>query len=145
MNMTYCDETQEIVLEKNPTYWDAANVATDKIVIKLVDDSNTTLALLETGEVDVIDTFPSEEVERLQAAGMYHSTSKLATNFLLLNCQNTEGNVLADARVRKALSLAFAAGAAGGGGKMVRFPLIAEEITEHLLPESCLLAALKFF
>lgn len=107
MNMTYCDETQEIVLEKNPTYWDAANVATDKIVIKLVDDSNTTLALLETGEVDVIDTFPSEEVERLQAAGMYHSTSKLATNFLLLNCQNTEGNVLADARVRKALSLAF--------------------------------------
>ena len=37
------------------------------------------------------------------------------------------------------------AGAAGSGGKMVRFPLIAEEITEHLLPESCLLAALNFF
>ena len=37
------------------------------------------------------------------------------------------------------------AGAAGGGGKMVRFPLIAEEITEYPLPESCFLAALKFF
>ena len=37
------------------------------------------------------------------------------------------------------------AGAAGGGGKVVCFPLIAEEITEYLLPESCFLAALKFF
>lgn len=107
MNMVYCDETQEIVLEKNPTYWDAANVATDKIVIKLVDDSNTTLALLETGEVDVIDSFPSEEVERLSAAGLYHSSPKLATNFLLLNCQDTETNMLKDSRVRKALSLAI--------------------------------------
>ena len=32
-----------------------------------------------------------------------------------------------------------------GGGKMVRFPLIAEEITEYSLLESCFLAALKFF
>ena len=37
------------------------------------------------------------------------------------------------------------AGAAGGGGKAVRFPLIAEKITEHSLLESCFLAALKFF
>ena len=37
------------------------------------------------------------------------------------------------------------AGAAGGGGKIVRFPLIAEEITEYSLLESCFLAALKFF
>ncbi len=107
MNMTYCDETQEIVLEKNATYWDAANVKTDKITLKLVDDSNTTLALLETGEVDVIDSFPSEEVERLQEAGLYHSTSKLATNFLLLNCQDTDTNMLKDPRVRKALSLSI--------------------------------------
>ena len=37
------------------------------------------------------------------------------------------------------------AGAAGGGGKMVCFPLIAEEIIEYPLLESCFLAALKFF
>ena len=37
------------------------------------------------------------------------------------------------------------AGAAGGGGKAVRFPLVAEGITEHAPIESCLLAALKFF
>ena len=37
------------------------------------------------------------------------------------------------------------AGVAGGGGKVVCFPLIAEEITEYLLLESCFLAALKIF
>ena len=36
-------------------------------------------------------------------------------------------------------------GAAGGSGKAVRFPLIAEEITEYPLLESCFLAALNFF
>ena len=107
MNMTYCDSTQEIILEKNETYHDKDMVKTDKIVVKLVDDSNTTLALLETGEVDLITTFPSEEVERLQEAGLYHSAPNLATNFLLVNTQEPETNVLADARVRKALSLSI--------------------------------------
>lgn len=107
MNMTFCDETQKIVLEKNATYWNAESVNTDKIVIKLVDDTNTTLALLETGEVDVIDSFSSEEVQRLQEAGLYHSSPKLSTNFLLVNCMDNEGNAMVDPRVRKALSLSI--------------------------------------
>ena len=37
------------------------------------------------------------------------------------------------------------AGATGGGGKAVRFPLVAEGITEHSPLESCFLAALKIF
>lgn len=37
------------------------------------------------------------------------------------------------------------AGAAGGGRKAIRFPIITEAITEYPLPESCFLAALKFF
>ena len=35
--------------------------------------------------------------------------------------------------------------AAGGGGKMVCFPLIAEEITEYLLSESCFWRLSNFF
>ena len=105
MNMVYCDETQEIILEKNERYWDAANVAADRIVIKLTDDVNGMLTMLENGDIDIIDNFPSEAFERLKAAGLYHSVPKLSTNFLLLNCMNTESNMLKDARVRRALSL----------------------------------------
>ena len=105
LNMVSCDEDQEIVFEKNQTYYGKDTVALDKLVVKLIDDSNTTLSLLETGEVDLITTYPSEETERLQEAGLYHSTSALSSNFLLVNTQDTEGNALADAKVRKALSL----------------------------------------
>ena len=104
-NMTYCDEDQEIVFVKNPTYHDADKVKLDKLVVKLIDNSTTTLSMLENGTVDLITGFPSEEATRLQDLGLYHAIPALSTNFLLVNCQNTEGNALIDARVRKALSL----------------------------------------
>ena len=102
MIMTACDEEQEIVLEKNPNYYGKDSVALDKLVVKLVDDTNTTLQLFETGAVDMIDSFPSEETDRLKEAGYYHSVPSLYTRFLLVN-NNAEG--LSDPRVRKALSL----------------------------------------
>lgn len=105
MNMVACDEDQEIVMEKNQTYYGKDNVGLDKLVVKLIDDTNTTLSLLETGEVDLITSYPSEETERLQAAGLYHATPQLSTNFLLVNTQDIEGNALKDAKVRQALSL----------------------------------------
>ena len=49
MIMTACDEEQELVLEKNPNYYGKDSVALDKLVVKLVDDTNTTLQLFETG------------------------------------------------------------------------------------------------
>ncbi|MBR0462983.1 MAG: peptide ABC transporter substrate-binding protein [Clostridia bacterium] len=100
--LTYCDEEQEIILEKNPYYYGKDEVALDKLDVKLADDANTVLQLFETGAVDLIDSFPSEETERLKAAGYYHSVPSLYTRFLLVN-NNAEG--LSDPRVRKALSL----------------------------------------
>ena len=104
MKMVACDEDQEIVYEKSETYYGAADVALDKLVVKLIDDSNTTLQLLETGEVDLITSYPSEETERLQEAGLYHSTPALSTNFLLLQCENEPTS---NALVRQALSYAI--------------------------------------
>lgn len=105
MNMTYCDEDQEIILEKNPTYYAADTIKLDKLVVKLIDNSTTTLSMLETGEVDLITGFPSEEATRLQKLGLYHAIPALSTNFLLVNCQEKDGNVFTDARIRRALSL----------------------------------------
>ncbi len=102
MKMTACDEEQEIVLEKNPEYWNAANVKTDKIVVKLADDTNTALGMVTTGDVDMIFDFPSEEATSLQEKGLYHATPRLHTGFLLVN---TQKEPYSDPRVRKALLL----------------------------------------
>lgn len=102
LNMVYCDEEQEIVYEKNPTYWNAENIKLDKLTVKLADDSNTVLSLLTTGAVDMIFGYPSEETQRLIDEGYYHNAPNLATSFLLVN-NNKEA--LSDPNVRKALSL----------------------------------------
>lgn len=104
MKMTACDEEQEIVLEKSETYYNAAETKLDKLVVKMVDDSNTTLSMLKTGDIDLALTYPSEETEALMKDGLYHTGPALASSFLLLNTQKAP---LDDARVRKALSLAI--------------------------------------
>lgn len=104
MKMVFCDEEQEIVLEKNETYWNAENIKLDKLTVKLVDDMNTRMSLLTTGAVDMIFGVPSEETQRMIDAGYYHNAPNLATNFLLVNCQEEP---LSNPLVRRALSLAF--------------------------------------
>ena len=104
MKMVSCDEDQQIVMVKNENYYGAADVALDKLVVKLIDDSNTTLQLLETGEVDLITSYPSEETERLQQAGLIHSIPALSTDFLMLHCENEP---TANPLVRQALSWAI--------------------------------------
>ncbi len=102
MKMTSCNEEQEIVLEKNPNYWNAAQVKLDKLDVKLVDDDNTRLSLFSTGAVDMISSVPSEERVSLQKQGVYHTIPALASSFLLVN---NEADAIRDPKVRQALSM----------------------------------------
>ena len=102
MNMVSCDEEQEIVLQKSETYWDKDNIALDELVVKLIDDSNTALAMFKTGDVDICFSYPAEEADALKADGFFHNVPALGTGFLLVN---NEAEGLSDPLVRRALSL----------------------------------------
>jgi oligopeptide transport system substrate-binding protein len=54
----------EVVLVKNPTYWNADNVTIEKITLPIITESATELALYENGELHV-SGYPSEEVPRI--------------------------------------------------------------------------------
>ena len=56
----------EVVLVKNPTYWDAANVKIEKITIPIITEDATVLALYENDELHV-GALPSEEIPRILA------------------------------------------------------------------------------
>jgi len=62
----------EVVLVKNPTYWDAANVKIEKITLPIIRESATALALYENDELHVTGGsaapgLPSEEMPRIVA------------------------------------------------------------------------------
>jgi oligopeptide transport system substrate-binding protein len=54
----------EVVLVKNPTYWNADNVQIAKITLPIIQETATWLALYENDEVHV-GAYPSEEVPRI--------------------------------------------------------------------------------
>jgi oligopeptide transport system substrate-binding protein len=58
------DHEAEVVLVKNPTYWDAANVQIEKITLPIIQEDATMLALYENDELHN-SGYPSEEVPRI--------------------------------------------------------------------------------
>ncbi|MGE3953739.1 MAG: peptide ABC transporter substrate-binding protein [Parachlamydiales bacterium] len=94
---------EAIVLEKNPTYWDADAVQLDGITLKVVPDYTTALYLFEKGELDWIGSptgnLPQEYAERAQL----YTAPVAATLWYKFN---TTRPPLDNAKLRKALSLA---------------------------------------
>ncbi|KXG76520.1 peptide ABC transporter substrate-binding protein [Thermotalea metallivorans] len=94
-----------IILEKNPEYWNAANVKLDKIVATMIVEESTMLTAYEAGELDIIDSMPSQEIPRLQAEDpTFKILPTIGTYYYIFNVTKPPVN---DVRVRKALALAI--------------------------------------
>lgn len=53
------ERNKEILLEKNPFYWDAKNVHLDKILLSIISNEKTALQMYERGELDFLGTMTS--------------------------------------------------------------------------------------
>ncbi len=89
---------------KNPNYWDAKNVKMNKLVFTEIVDENTSLASYESGEVDLIDNPPSQELARLKEEGKLTALPTIGTYYVSYNVNKKP---LDDPRVREALTLAI--------------------------------------
>jgi len=104
--MTKWVKNDEMVLERNPYYWQKGLPVVDKIVLKTIPDDNARVLALQKGDVDAINFVPKNRVAELQADPnievlMFPSTM---TNYITLNIRNKP---LDDKRVRQALSHAI--------------------------------------
>ncbi|HAH96841.1 MAG TPA: ABC transporter substrate-binding protein [Firmicutes bacterium] len=102
--MTEWKHNSQLVLEKNPLYWDAKNVKLNKVVITLIDSQITELTMFETGELDYGDNPPPAEFPRLQKEKKLAISPYLGCYYYLLN---VNVKPLSDVRVRHALSMAI--------------------------------------
>jgi ABC-type oligopeptide transport system substrate-binding subunit len=57
---------ERLLLERNPYYWDAANVALDEVSYLTVQDLGTELNLYRTGELDITSEVPNTHVAALR-------------------------------------------------------------------------------
>jgi len=94
----------KVVVERNPRYWDAANVALARSTYLAVEDNNADLKLYQSGEDDMTSRTPPGAYESLKAQypKEMHNSALIALRFWALN--NTDP-LLKDVRVRKALSM----------------------------------------
>ena len=94
----------KIVVEKNPKYWDAANVTLTRVTFLVVEDGNADLKLYQSGEDDMMLELPTGSYEAMKAQypKETHLSHLIAMRFYALN--NTDP-LLKDVRVRQALSM----------------------------------------
>lgn len=90
------------VLEKNPNYWDAENVALDGVEFKVITDASAALNAYEAGEIDRVN-LTSIDVVLYQADPEFGSWSDFRNYYLQFDYANERINQ----KMRKALSMAI--------------------------------------
>ena len=98
---------QELVLVKNPKYWNADAIKLDKVNILQIYESNTALSMFETGELDMVD-IPFNMYEEYLQEGKAEVYFSGANDWFKVNVRpNPEKPWLANKNFRKALAYAI--------------------------------------
>lgn len=100
---------ESMVYVKNPNYWDAENVKIERLELMLSADDAVVFAAYEAGDLDFIDTVPSDEIQNLLGVrDDCYLIDNLGTYYISFNVKSPlfDGlTVEQAANVRTALSL----------------------------------------
>jgi oligopeptide transport system substrate-binding protein len=96
----------EIVVERNRNYWDAANVRLEQIKFYPVEDQATVMNLYKTGEIDATynRSVPRSWLHMMQKKLDHQDSLEASIEYYIINTTKPPMN---DARVRKAFALAL--------------------------------------
>jgi oligopeptide transport system substrate-binding protein len=94
----------EVVAEKNEHYWGNKEVNLTKITWKMVADATTYYQMYKTGELDLIQTLPTDVVEQEQSSKEYNNVPYFGTYMYMFNVEKEPFN---NVKVRKAFAMAI--------------------------------------
>jgi oligopeptide transport system substrate-binding protein len=94
---------EKLELVPNPYYWNKAKVKLAKLICYTIEEQSTGLTMFESGQLDLLDELPRQEIPRLESEGLIKLSPSITTYYYLINVKKAPFN---DARVRKALALA---------------------------------------
>ncbi len=101
----------DIVLKKNPNYWDAGSVKLEQINVKLVQEQQTREQMFDQGEIDVLRNARTEYATKVKSK-IDSGDMKLIegpaprASYIAFNNKDTN-KIFTNAKVRKAFSLAI--------------------------------------
>lgn len=95
-----------ITLEKNPLFYDAANVSLKKVIYYPTDDYGAALQRFRAGELDFQDRLPGAQIDWIRAhmSETLHPVPQLITDMIAVNLDRKPFD---DVRVRRAVNLAI--------------------------------------
>jgi oligopeptide transport system substrate-binding protein len=95
-----------LLLEKNPRFYDAANVALERVYVYPTDDFSAALQRMRAGELDLQDRTPVQRIDWIKAnlPQLRHPVSVFTVEFIYINVRRPP---FQDIRVREALNLAI--------------------------------------
>lgn len=102
--LTEWSHNSEIVFEKREDYWNAAEVGPDKIVYKIITDSQAGLNSYLSREIDYTDLDSGEVVQQAEAAGFEVGVKPARSSYYLI--VNTEDEFMSNQNLRLALAYA---------------------------------------
>ncbi len=98
----------EIILEKNPYYWDCESVDLEQITFSIVDNETTALNMFHNNQLDMIGSpftsIPVDAVPNLLEKGMIHTAEIAATTVC---CFNLDRFPFTNKNIRKAFAYAI--------------------------------------
>ena len=97
-------QSSNVTLEKNPNYWDAANVKPETLKFVLTDDQTAQLDGFQKGTLQFIDDIPANELDTLMKDAAFKIVNTLGDYYITFNNQQAPFD---DPKVREAFSLAI--------------------------------------
>jgi peptide/nickel transport system substrate-binding protein len=95
----------EIVLKKNPSYWDTGRPYLDELVFKVLTDANSRMLQFQGGDLDIATAVPYSQVESLKANPdvTFHEEAVARIDEFAINCTREP---FTDVKVRQAMNWA---------------------------------------
>ena len=102
------EHKNQIVLKKNPDYWDADTVSFETVNMYMIDDENTSLEMYNSGELDwsgaPTDSLPLAAIQSLKDDGSLNISPMAGIYYYSFN---TEATPFDNANIRKAFALSI--------------------------------------
>jgi peptide/nickel transport system substrate-binding protein len=99
------EKQSQIVLKKNPNYWDPGKPYLDELTFLVLTDANARMLQFQSGDLDIATSVPYSQVESLKSNPDYtfHDEAVARIDYWAINCQK---GALVEKKVRQALNYA---------------------------------------